>query len=118
MCLSSRLSTQANLGNMTSRTETIRMIVGNISLVQVQAIVAAFIVSLFAVTVGAIMNSGDVRFDHAMLMIASSMFTATSTCFILGGYIIQTFIFIKIKINYDFNVDSVSFCVVRKLLSI
>ena len=35
MCLASRLSTQANLGNMTSTKEVISMVVGNISLVQV-----------------------------------------------------------------------------------
>lgn len=60
------------------------MIIGNIALVQVQAIVAAFIVSLFAIAVGAITYS-EVRFNYSMLMIASSMFTATSTCFVLGG---------------------------------
>lgn len=46
MCLASRLSTQANLGNMTSRREVISMVIGNIALVQVQAIVASFIVSV------------------------------------------------------------------------
>ncbi|XP_017485851.1 PREDICTED: solute carrier family 41 member 1, partial [Rhagoletis zephyria] len=35
MCLASRLSTQVNLGNMTTRKEVIKMIVGNIALVQV-----------------------------------------------------------------------------------
>ncbi|KAH9643903.1 hypothetical protein HF086_016453 [Spodoptera exigua] len=35
MCLASRLSTQANLGNMSSTREVISMVVGNISLVQV-----------------------------------------------------------------------------------
>lgn len=35
MCLASRLSTQANLGNMRGRKEVIKMIVGNIGLVQV-----------------------------------------------------------------------------------
>lgn len=83
MCLASRLSTQANLGNMTSTSEVIHMVVGNISLVQVQAIVASFIVALFAIGVGAIM--GDVFvWQHAMLIIASAMFTATVSCFVLG----------------------------------
>lgn len=40
MCLASRLSTQANLGRMTSRSDVIHMVVGNIALVQVQATVA------------------------------------------------------------------------------
>lgn len=46
MCLASRLSTQANLGNMTTRREVLNMVVGNIALVQVQAIVASFIVAV------------------------------------------------------------------------
>lgn len=66
MCLASRLSTQANLGNlylhwlgnsyyynlannlgnMTTRREVLSMVVGNIALVQVQAIVASFIVAV------------------------------------------------------------------------
>lgn len=83
MCLASRLSTQANLGHMTSRSDIIHMIVGNIALVQVQATVASFIVAVFAISVGSIMN-GTFDWSHSMLLVASSMFTATSSCFVLG----------------------------------
>uniref|UniRef100_A0A182U409 SLC41A/MgtE integral membrane domain-containing protein n=1 Tax=Anopheles melas TaxID=34690 RepID=A0A182U409_9DIPT len=85
MCLASRLSTQANLGNMSGRREIFQMVVGNIALVQVQATVASFIVSMFAVVVGAIVN-GTIIFDHVMLLTASAMFTATSSCFVLVPY--------------------------------
>lgn len=85
MCLASRLSTQANLGNMNSTKEVINMIIGNIALVQVQATVAAFIVGVFAISIGAAM-SGEFHFDHAMLLVASSIFTATSSCFVLGEF--------------------------------
>lgn len=83
MCLASRLSTQANLGNMDSKREIVHMVIGNIALVQVQATVASFIVSLFAMGIGAII-SGSFEFDHALLLTASAMFTATSSCFVLG----------------------------------
>lgn len=83
MCLASRLSTQANLGNMTSKREVVKMIYGNFALVQVQAIVAAFIVAVFAISVGAAMN-GTFVWAHAMLLISASMFTATFSCFVLG----------------------------------
>uniref|UniRef100_A0A182UYQ8 SLC41A/MgtE integral membrane domain-containing protein n=1 Tax=Anopheles merus TaxID=30066 RepID=A0A182UYQ8_ANOME len=86
MCLASRLSTQANLGNMSGRREIFQMVLGNIALVQVQATVASFIVSMFAVSVGAIIN-GTIIFDHVMLLTASAMFTATSSCFVLADYI-------------------------------
>lgn len=83
MTLASRLSTQANLGHMSSTKEIIHMVVGNIALVQVQATVAAFIVSVFSMSVGWVIN-GRFDFDHALLLTASSMFTATSSCFVLG----------------------------------
>lgn len=90
MCLASRLSTQANLGNMTSKREVIHMVIGNIALVQVQATIAAFIVGVFAISVGAAM-SGIFVWSHAMLLIASSMFTATLSCFVLGEYLLFKF---------------------------
>lgn len=83
MCLASRLSTQANLGNMSSKKVILKMIVGNIALVQVQATVAAFTVALFAIIVGQVMNQ-SFNFSHAMVVISSAMFTATSSCFVLG----------------------------------
>lgn len=87
MCLASRLSTQANLGNMTSRKEIFKMIAGNISLVQVQSIVASFLVAVFAITVGYVVKSStDFEVDHVLLIIAAAMFTATSSCFVLGMY--------------------------------
>lgn len=84
MCLASRLSTQANLGRMSSKTDVIHMVVGNVALVQVQATVASFIVSVFAIGVSSAMNRVFV-WSHAILLIASSLFTATLSCFVLGG---------------------------------
>jgi solute carrier family 41 len=83
MCLASRLSTQANMGNMKSARAVTHMVVGNIALVQVQATVAAFLVAWFAIGLGALIN-GRFIFANAMLLLASSMFTATVSCFVLG----------------------------------
>jgi solute carrier family 41 len=95
MCLASRLSTQANLGNMVSTREVIHMVVGNIALVQVQATVAAFLVACFAIGVGALINQRFI-FDHAMLLLASAMFTATASCFVLGK--LNLFFFLRNKV--------------------
>lgn len=81
-CLASRLSTQANLGKMNSCRELWKMIVGNIAVVQVQAIVAAILVSLFAVSMNALVG-GEFNVNDAVLLSASSITTATSSCFIL-----------------------------------
>ncbi|XP_055844919.1 solute carrier family 41 member 1 isoform X4 [Episyrphus balteatus] len=101
MCLASRLSTQSNLGNMALRKEIIKMIVGNIALVQVQATVASFLVSLFAISVGAAMD-GKFDFTHTMLLIASSMFTATSSCFVLDFVLVAVVLLSKkFRLNPD-----------------
>jgi len=83
MCLASRLCTQANLGNMTNWREISKMIIGNIALVQIQAIVAAICLSLFGMGVGAI-NGNEFSWERILLLAVSCMCTATSSCFILG----------------------------------
>ncbi|XP_008551934.1 solute carrier family 41 member 3 [Microplitis demolitor] len=83
MCLASRLCTQANLGNMHGCREIVKMIIGNLALVQIQATVAAIIVSIFATSAHAAMTGGDFLWDHALLVTASSVCTATSSCFFL-----------------------------------
>lgn len=85
MCLASRLSTHANLDRLNGFTRTMKMVFGNIILVQIQATVAAVCVALFAMTVSMITNSiRSLTWTNALLLIASSVCTATSSCFILG----------------------------------
>lgn len=83
MCLASRLSTQANLGNMTSFREITNMIIGNVVLVQIQAIVASILVALFALAAGAVLQQ-QLAWNHALLLTVASVSTATSSCFVLG----------------------------------
>lgn len=84
MCLASRLSTQSNLGKLKSRSEIFKMVSGNISLVQVQAIVAACCVAVFAVSVNAAMEQ-DFNWNNSLLLITSSVLTATLSCLTLGN---------------------------------
>ncbi|KAG7198639.1 hypothetical protein KM043_005997 [Ampulex compressa] len=101
MCLASRLSTQANLGNMHNIREILKMIIGNIALVQIQAIVAAILVSLFAMAVGA-MTSRVFIWNNALLLAASSVCTATSSCFILDFAMIAVImVSYRCKMNPD-----------------
>ncbi|CAG9821134.1 unnamed protein product [Phaedon cochleariae] len=99
MCLASRLSTQANMGNMKSRNEMIKMVVGNILLVQVQSIVASCVVSVFAVSVSAIIRP---NFDwiHTLLLATSSTLTATMSCFVLDMVLISIILIAK-KLNLN-----------------
>ncbi|KAH1023154.1 hypothetical protein HUJ04_012412 [Dendroctonus ponderosae] len=101
MCLASRLSTQANLGNMKSKREVFKMILGNIGLVQVQAIVASCIVSLFAI-IASVISHGSSEWSFAFLLAASSILTATLSCFTLDFILISViFLSHKIKLNPD-----------------
>ncbi|XP_031628354.1 solute carrier family 41 member 2 isoform X2 [Contarinia nasturtii] len=104
MCLASRLSTQANLGRMSSKSDVIHMVVGNIALVQVQATVASFIVSVFAIGVG---NATHKEFvwSHAMLLISSSMFTATISCFVLDFVLVAV---ILLSHQFHMNPDNLA----------
>ncbi|KAJ8886160.1 hypothetical protein PR048_012369 [Dryococelus australis] len=52
---------------------------------KVQSIVAAIVVSLFALSVSAIMN-GCFKPTDALLLCTASLMTATSSCFVLGTY--------------------------------
>ncbi|XP_017891664.1 solute carrier family 41 member 1-like isoform X1 [Ceratina calcarata] len=104
MCLASRLCTQANLGNMHGFREIAKMIIGNIALVQIQAIVAAILVSIFAIVVHAITEGSEYVFkwDNCLLLAASSVCTATSSCFILDFVMIAVIMFsYRCKMNPD-----------------
>ncbi|KAM3957285.1 solute carrier family 41 member 1-like [Aphomia sociella] len=101
MCLASRLSTQANLGNMESTKELISMVIGNISLVQVQAIVAATVVSIFAIVINTITDR-TVNGSYILLITASAVFTATTTCFVLDFVMVMVIYGShKFKVNPD-----------------
>ncbi|XP_063369983.1 solute carrier family 41 member 1 isoform X1 [Cydia amplana] len=101
MCLASRLSTQANLGNMTSTREILSMVVGNVSLVQVQAIVAATVVAIFAIVIN-IITDKTFNGDYVLLLISSAVFTATTTCFILDFVLVMVIIGShRFKVNPD-----------------
>ncbi|XP_028163070.1 solute carrier family 41 member 3-like isoform X2 [Ostrinia furnacalis] len=101
MCLASRLSTQANLGNMESTREVMSMVIGNISLVQVQAIVASSVVSVFAIVVNSITERG-IHGPYVLLITASAIFTATTTCFVLDFVMVMVIYGShKFKVNPD-----------------
>lgn len=59
------------------------MVSGNIALVQVQAIVAACCVAVFAVSVNAAMER-DFNWNNSLLLVTSSVLTATLSCLTLG----------------------------------
>ncbi|XP_034251993.1 solute carrier family 41 member 1-like [Thrips palmi] len=101
MTLASRLSTQANLGIMDSRKEQWKLIAGNMALIQCQAIVVGSLAAIAAVVMGWIPN-GEFEFDHALLLCASSMLTASLASFVLGMIMVAVILFSRwVNINPD-----------------
>nr|XP_022915442.1 solute carrier family 41 member 1-like isoform X2 [Onthophagus taurus] len=83
MTLASRLSTQANLGHMDTPKQLFEMIVGNLTLIQCQAIVVGFLGSVVAVVMGAL-KTYTVQLNHAYLLCASSLVTVSLASLVLG----------------------------------
>ncbi|KAG0719862.1 Solute carrier family 41 member 1 [Chionoecetes opilio] len=83
MTLASRLSTHANLGHLDKRDDCLSMIVGNMALIQCQALVVGFLASVAAVVMGWI-PEGHFDLLHALLLCAAALVTASFASFILS----------------------------------
>ncbi|CAG9817338.1 unnamed protein product [Phaedon cochleariae] len=99
MCLASRLSTQANLGHMKSKNDMLKMIFGNVLLVQIQAIVASCIASIYAIAASAVIKN-TFSWSYTLLVITSSVLSATISCFVLDLALIVMILFSR-KINWN-----------------
>ncbi|XP_063220530.1 solute carrier family 41 member 1-like [Bacillus rossius redtenbacheri] len=104
MTLASRLSTQANLGHMDTPNQQWSMIVGNLTLIQCQAIVVGFLGSLVAIVMGGI-KSYSVELDHAFLLCASSLVTSSLASFVLGLITAAVIVFSR---HCNINPDNVA----------
>lgn len=91
MTLASRLSTEANLGNMDTSIEQWKMAAGNLALLQCQATVVGFLASLFAMVMGWIPD-GEFSWQHALLLCSSSLVTANVASLVLGSLMIAVVI--------------------------
>lgn len=99
MTLASRLSTHAHMGHL--ETSLVPLIAGNLSLIQCQAVVVAFLAALAAVIMGWV-PEGEFDLHHAMLLCASSVLTASVASFVLGCVMIAVIIASrKTNINPD-----------------
>ncbi|CAG9564639.1 unnamed protein product [Danaus chrysippus] len=99
MTLASRLSTHSHLGHL--ETSLKALIVGNLCLIQCQAILVGFLAAMAAVVMGWI-PKGEFDIHHAMLLCASSVLTASFASFGLGLIMIGVIVVSrKINVNPD-----------------
>ncbi|CAH1785051.1 unnamed protein product [Owenia fusiformis] len=104
MTLASRLSTQANCGNLDSRTEQWKAIGGNLALTQAQAIVVGFLASMAAMILGWI-PQGKFNLQHGLLLCSSSMLTASLASLVLGTVMI---VVVLLSRRFRINPDNVA----------
>lgn len=104
MTLASRLSTQANLGQMDTKKQQWTLIVGNLALIQCQAMVVGLLASLAAVILGWI---PEAHFDihHGLLLCASALATASVASFLLGLVMVAV---ILLSRRMNINPDNVA----------
>ncbi|CAF1395639.1 unnamed protein product [Rotaria sordida] len=101
MTLASRLSTQANIGNMDKKSELQSMIFGNIILTQLQAIIVGFLAAIVSLAMGWV-PQGHFNIRHALVLCSSSVSTASIASLALGGIMILVIVGShKCKINPD-----------------
>ncbi|XP_021207335.1 solute carrier family 41 member 1 [Bombyx mori] len=99
MTLASRLSTHAHLGHL--ETSLGSLVVGNLCLIQCQAVLVGFLAAMAAVAMGWI-PEGEFDIHHALLLCASSVLTASSASLVLGLIMIGVIVISKrININPD-----------------
>ncbi|XP_063626068.1 solute carrier family 41 member 1-like [Cydia splendana] len=99
MTLASRLSTHAHLGHLD--TDLSALVVGNLCLIQCQAVLVGFLAAMAAIAMGWIPD-GQFDIHHALLLAASSVLTASFASFILGLIMIGVIVISKkLNINPD-----------------
>ncbi|XP_022122376.2 solute carrier family 41 member 1 [Pieris rapae] len=99
MTLASRMSTHANMGHLSTCLK--QLVVGNLCLIQCQAVLVGFLAAMAAVAMGWI-PQGLFDIHQAMLLCASSVLTASFASFVLGLIMIGVIVVSKkLNINPD-----------------
>lgn len=87
MNLAARFSTSANMGDLDVPETRNALVWGNLALIQVQALVAGSIAGMFSVFLGAVLHpDSTTTVGESVLVIASSMVSATVSSLVLGVF--------------------------------
>ncbi|KAG2218783.1 hypothetical protein INT45_000320 [Circinella minor] len=104
MNLAARFSTSANLGDLDHGPTRRSLVVGNLALLQVQALISGAIAGVGAFVLGLINNLGgdSVTYFESMYIISSSMISATASGAILGIFMCGLILLCrKLKVDPD-----------------
>ena len=105
MTLASRLSTHANLGHLQTLQQTTELGSANLALIQVQGVVVGALASLLAITMSWLADSSRADLSRALLLLVSSVVTASAASFLLGLVMVAV---IALSRRYQVNPDNVA----------
>ncbi|ALC47226.1 CG33181, partial [Drosophila busckii] len=101
MCVASRFSTQSNIGNLQDCKVIRQLVIGNLALVQVQAIVCSMLLVVFTVCVSSIIAQQP-EFKNFSILAAAALVTSTTSCLVLDSILMLVILFSQ---RYRFNPD-------------
>ena len=104
MTLASRLSTQANKGNMDTAEQRGKLVVANMALIQVQAVTVGFLASVVAI-IGNLFKEGAIHIWHAVFLTAASCTTASLASLLLATVMVTV---ILVSRRFKINPDNVA----------
>ncbi|KAH8250402.1 hypothetical protein KR026_012191, partial [Drosophila bipectinata] len=102
MCVAARICTHSNLGQLSKRSNVIQIVVGNMALVQLQAIVCAVFLSILTTLVHFAVQQDQERFKHFPILTTSALITSSISCFVLDSILMSVVLFSQ---RYRFNPD-------------
>jgi len=105
MTLASRLSTHANLGQLDTAEQTVKLGSANLALIQVQAVVVGALASLLALLMSWLADPARADILRALVLLASSVITASAASFILGVVMVAV---IAVSKRHNINPDNVA----------
>lgn len=117
MALAARLATQSHLGQLDRPSAQVKILIGNVALIQAQAIVVGFLAALIAIIVNAVRNYGF-NASESMLLMSTSLMTATVTGLIMTVMmVVVTILARRIGANPD-NVSTLTAACLGDILAV
>ncbi|XP_041447704.1 solute carrier family 41 member 2-like [Drosophila obscura] len=101
MCVAARFCTHSNLGHMKHKGDIWKIVIGNMALVQVQAIVCSLLLSTFTLSISSAV-AHKLSFDNFSTLTAAALVTSSTACMILDSVLMVTILFSQ---RYSFNPD-------------
>ncbi|XP_017139527.1 solute carrier family 41 member 2-like [Drosophila miranda] len=101
MCVAARFCTHSNLGHLKNKGDTWKIVIGNMALVQVQAIVCALLLSTFTIAITSAV-AHKLKFENFSTLTAAALITSSTACMILDSGLMVIILFSQ---RYSFNPD-------------